>query len=118
MFGIGQCDPASSLHPTSSAYVTATPEGKDDCETPSKVLKKISTMPCLPQNKNSKRRQSAGHLTSQLFADRKQRKMTGKTDKQKKRGRPVPKTVKLPDWEGQKEESCPIPPVHLRMTYR
>jgi hypothetical protein len=69
-------------------------------------------MPCLPQNKNSKRRQSAAHLTSQLFTEKKQQKMTAKTDKQKKRGRPVPKkTENYPDWEGQKEEFCPIPPV-------
>jgi hypothetical protein len=96
MCGAGQCDPASSLHPTSSADLTATPEGKDDCETPSKVLKKISRIPWLPQNNNSKRRQSAAHLTSQ-FTERKQQKMTGKIDKQKKRGTSMPKkTVKLP----------------------
>jgi hypothetical protein len=70
MFGAGQCDPAFSLHATSSADMTATPEGKDDGETPSKALKKISPIPCLPQNKNSKRRQSVAHLTSQLFSER------------------------------------------------
>jgi hypothetical protein len=77
--------------------VTATPDGKDDGETPSKVLNKISSLPRLPQNRNSKRRQSAAHLTSQLFTERKQQEMTGKTDKQKKRCRPVPKkSVKIP----------------------
>jgi hypothetical protein len=95
MFGAGQCDPASSLHCTSSADVTS--EGTEDYETPSKVLKKISPIPCLRQNNHSKRRQSASHVTSQLFTERKQQKMPGKTDRRKKRGRPVPKkTVKLP----------------------
>jgi hypothetical protein len=42
MIGAGQRDPASNLHPTSSADVTDISEREDDCETPSKVLKKIS----------------------------------------------------------------------------
>jgi hypothetical protein len=81
MFGADQCDPASSLHPNYSADVTATPEEKDDRETCSKVLKKISPIPYLPRNKNSKRRQSAAHLTSQLFTERKQKKK-GRKDRQ------------------------------------
>jgi hypothetical protein len=88
-----QCDP---MYPTSSGDVTATPEGKDDSETSSKVLKKVSPNPCPPQNKNSKRRKSAAHLTLQLFTKRKQQKMTGERHKQKRRGRLVPKkTIKL-----------------------
>jgi hypothetical protein len=80
MSAAGQRDPASSLHPTSNADVAITPEDEEDCETPSKVIKKMSTTLRLQHNKNWERKQPAAHVTSQLSTESKQQKMAGKEE--------------------------------------
>jgi hypothetical protein len=60
---------ASSSYHASNSDMTDAPQRTDDCETPSKVVKKISAISCLPRMKNSK----VAHVTSQLFNERKKK---------------------------------------------
>jgi hypothetical protein len=98
-------DTVSTLYHPSSSGVTDALEKFEDCETLSKITRKISPILCLPQMKNSKGKHSLAAVTSQLFNDRKQKKIIRNTEKQKKSSKHGPKKTAYQPSSGKSEKS-------------